>query len=88
GKGLFGGDERIIYWKCENNSTLQEKLLVPVTNEAKEKALRLAARQRMSKKEQERRILTGTLDSGSVTAAIAAMGLVDTEQYNDMRDSL
>ncbi|XP_078495986.1 cilia- and flagella-associated protein 47 isoform X1 [Ciona intestinalis] len=88
GKGLFGGDDRIIYWKCENNSTLQEKLMVPVTNEAKEKALRLAARQRMSKKEQERRILTGTLDSGSVTAAIAAMGLVDTEQYNDMRDSL
>lgn len=59
GKGLFGGDDRVVYWKCENDSTLKEKLLIPVTNEAKELALRVAARQRMSDKEKRRRELTG-----------------------------
>ncbi|XP_076799523.1 cilia- and flagella-associated protein 47-like isoform X2 [Clavelina lepadiformis] len=88
GKGLFGGDDRVVYWKCENNGNLVENLLIPVTNDSKERALRVAAKQRMSKKEQERRSLTGTLESGTVTAAIAAMGLVDNDLIQDQENCL
>ena len=45
GKGLFGGDERVIYWKCEAGQMLREKLLIPITNMAKERALIVAAQQ-------------------------------------------
>ena len=45
GGGLYGGDDSVIYWKCEANQTLKEKLLIPVTNMAKERALILAAQQ-------------------------------------------
>jgi hypothetical protein len=43
GRGLFGGDDRIVYWKCEAGQTLQENLHVPTTNKAREKALLMAA---------------------------------------------
>nr|XP_039264663.1 cilia- and flagella-associated protein 47-like isoform X2 [Styela clava] len=81
GKGLFGGNEKIVYWKCETGTQLQETLLLPVTNEAKENALVIAAQQRMSDKEKERRLLTGTLNSGTVTANIAAMGLYNVADF-------
>ena len=45
GRGLFGGDDRIVYWKCEAGQTLQENLHVPTTNKAREKALLMAAQQ-------------------------------------------
>ena len=45
GKGLFGGDERVVYWKCEAGQELQENLTVPYKNEARESALILASRQ-------------------------------------------
>jgi hypothetical protein len=38
-------DENAVYWKCEANQLLQEKLLIPVTNNARERALILAAQQ-------------------------------------------
>ncbi|XP_078698604.1 cilia- and flagella-associated protein 47-like isoform X8 [Branchiostoma floridae x Branchiostoma belcheri] len=77
GRGLFGGDDRVIYWKCENNSVLKENLVIPITNAARERSLVIAAQQRMSEYERERRKVAGTLASGTVTAAIAAMGLHD-----------
>ena len=52
-------EPNVAYWKCENNATLRENLPIPITNEWKERALRLAAQQRMSDKEKNRRILTG-----------------------------
>ena len=52
-------EDNVVHWKCENNSMLKESLMIPITNELKEKALRTAARQRMSDKEKQRRSLTG-----------------------------
>ncbi|XP_033635373.1 cilia- and flagella-associated protein 47-like isoform X1 [Asterias rubens] len=77
GRGVYGGDDRIIYWRCDSNSVLHEELVIPITNAAREKALVIAAQQRMSQTEIRRRHVTGTLASGSVTAAIAALGLTD-----------
>ena len=51
--------------------------MIPITNAAREKALVVAAQQRMTETEVKRRQVTGTLASGSVTAAIAALGLSD-----------
>jgi len=45
GKGLFGGDERVVYWKCEAGQELQENLSIPFNNQAREKALLLASQQ-------------------------------------------
>lgn len=45
GKGLFGGDDRVVYWKCEAGQELQEYLTVPYSNQAREKALLLASQQ-------------------------------------------
>lgn len=42
---MFGGDDNIIYWKCECGRELQETIRVPVNNVAKEKALIIAAEQ-------------------------------------------
>ncbi|XP_053397416.1 cilia- and flagella-associated protein 47-like isoform X4 [Mercenaria mercenaria] len=68
GKGLFGGDERVVYWKCEAGQELQEYLTVPFTNQAREKALLLASQQRMTDVEFTRRVATGTLHCSNVAA--------------------
>ncbi|KAK7478911.1 hypothetical protein BaRGS_00029892 [Batillaria attramentaria] len=79
GGGVFGGDENVVYWKCEAGQMLKEKLLIPVTNMAKERALILAAQQHMSDLELERRHLTGTLMSCSVTAKTIKMLATDPD---------
>lgn len=48
GKGLFGGDDRVVYWKCEAGQTLQENLCIPHSNTARDRALMLASQQVMS----------------------------------------
>lgn len=73
GSGVFGGNENVIYWKCEANQLLHEKLVIPMTNVTKERALILAAQQHMSDEELERRNLTGTLMSSSVKAKTTKM---------------
>ena len=88
GRGVYGGDDRIIYWRCDSNSVLHEELVIPITNAAREKALVIAAQQRMSQTEIRRRHVTGTLASGSVTAAIAALGLTDESVLSGMVISL
>ncbi|XP_070567350.1 cilia- and flagella-associated protein 47-like [Ptychodera flava] len=80
GRGIYGGDERIIYWRCETNNTLQEEIHIPIANKARENALVIAAQQRMSSKEIERRKITGTLSSSSVTAAIAKLELASSSR--------
>lgn len=45
GRGLFGGDDRVVYWKCEAGQTLKESIHVPITNKVKERALLMAAQQ-------------------------------------------
>ena len=39
GRGAFGGDERVVYWKCESHESFTENLYVPIVNEARENAL-------------------------------------------------
>ncbi|KAL3884217.1 hypothetical protein ACJMK2_030436, partial [Sinanodonta woodiana] len=66
GKGLFGGDDRVVYWKCEAGQLLEENLIISASNEARERALLLAAQQQMSEKEFTRRMATDTLQSSSI----------------------
>lgn len=75
GRGAFGGDERVVYWKCDNDESFTEDLYIPLANEARENALAITAQQRMSEREFQRRMMTGTLTSCSVTASVAALGL-------------
>ncbi|XP_071134806.1 cilia- and flagella-associated protein 47-like isoform X3 [Mytilus edulis] len=70
GRGLFGGDDSVVYWKCESGQTLQENIHVPITNKAREKALLMASQIHMSDKELQRRSVTGTLHSSSVTSQV------------------
>ncbi|XP_054551875.1 cilia- and flagella-associated protein 47 [Talpa occidentalis] len=69
----------VLYLQCELGQVLDVKLNLPLTNEAKEKALAFAAQQQMSRVEYERRSITGTLDSSSVRVAIALLGLTKIE---------
>ena len=39
GQGVFGGDDRVVYWKCESKENFTEELVLPLENAAKEKAL-------------------------------------------------
>ena len=76
-QGLYGGDDRIVYLRCEAKKEITETLHIPITNVAREHALVVAAQQLMSEKEFTRRKLTGTLASGSVTAAVASLAEPD-----------
>ena len=39
GRGFFGGDDRVVYWKCESNESFTEDLSIPLDNAARENAL-------------------------------------------------
>lgn len=39
GRGTFGGDDRVIYWKCDNNESFTENIMIPRINMARENAL-------------------------------------------------
>ena len=39
GRGMYGGDDRVLYWKCDNGETFKENILIAKTNLAKENAL-------------------------------------------------
>lgn len=67
GLGEFGGKEDVIYWKCEEGQLLEEVLTVPMTNIRREEALITAAHQQMTEMEYERRRVTGTLNSSTIT---------------------
>ena len=72
-------DDPVLYLKCKFHQILDVDLKLPLTNEAKEKALTFAAQQQMSKIEYERRLITGTLESSSIRVAIALLGLTKIE---------
>ena len=72
-------DDPVLYLKCKLHQVLDVELKLPLTNEAKEKALVFAAQQQMSKMEYERRRLTGTLESSSIRVAIALLELTEIE---------
>lgn len=76
---VLNKDGSVLYLKCELHQVLDVDLKLPVTNEAKEKALAFAAQKQMSDIEYERRLITGTLESSSVRVAIALLGLTKTE---------
>ncbi|XP_040280927.1 cilia- and flagella-associated protein 47 [Bufo bufo] len=66
--------QNICYFKCKENSRLEEDLKIPLVNERREKALALAAQMQMTLLEYERRKVTGTLESSSLRAAVASSG--------------
>ncbi|XP_060090088.1 cilia- and flagella-associated protein 47 [Heteronotia binoei] len=70
----------VLCLKCCLTDILVEKLKIPLINEAREKALAIAAQLQMSALEYERRRITGTLESSSVRAAVAALGLSTIEK--------
>ncbi|XP_063101752.1 cilia- and flagella-associated protein 47 isoform X3 [Cavia porcellus] len=72
-------DHPILYLKCKLCQTLEVSLKLPLTNEAKEKALAFAAQREMSTIEYERRLITGTLESSSIRVAVALLGLTKIE---------
>ena len=41
--GGYGGDDKVVYWKCEVGQVLQENLAIPMQNQSREKALITAA---------------------------------------------
>ena len=43
--GPFGGQEGVIYWRCEVGQTLNESIAVPMLNDAAEQALLTVAQQ-------------------------------------------
>ncbi|XP_054329037.1 cilia- and flagella-associated protein 47 [Pongo pygmaeus] len=69
----------VLYLKWKPHQILYVDLKLPMTNEAKEKALAFAAQQQMSRIEYERRLITGTLESSSIRVAIALLGLTKIE---------
>ncbi|XP_016288857.2 cilia- and flagella-associated protein 47 isoform X1 [Monodelphis domestica] len=74
-------DDPVLHLKCDLNNVLELELKVPVVNNAKADALAFAAHQQMSSLEYERRKITGTLNSSSVRAAIALLGLTKLETH-------
>ncbi|XP_066213854.1 cilia- and flagella-associated protein 47 [Saccopteryx leptura] len=72
-------EEPVLYLKCKPKHMLSVNLILPLMNEAKEKALAFAAKQQMSDVEYQRRSITGTLESSSVRVAIALLGLTRVE---------
>ena len=39
GRGIYGGDDRVLYWKCDSGETFTENILITRTNVTKENAL-------------------------------------------------
>ncbi|GAB1302928.1 Cilia and flagella-associated protein 47 [Apodemus speciosus] len=72
-------EDPVLYLRCKPHQILDMELKVPLTNEAKEKALAFAAQQQMSALEYERRAIAGTLESSTIRAAVALLGLTKIE---------
>ncbi|KAG8451901.1 hypothetical protein GDO86_003916 [Hymenochirus boettgeri] len=64
-----------VCFKCSPDKVLEEKLIIPLVNEARERALALAAQMQMTDVEFKRRKITGTLESSSVRVSAATLGL-------------
>nr|XP_042125169.1 cilia- and flagella-associated protein 47 isoform X1 [Peromyscus maniculatus bairdii] len=75
----YNKEDPILYLNCKPHQILDIDLKVPLTNEAKEKALAFAAQQQMSTLEYERRAISGTLESSTIRAAVALLGLTKIE---------
>ncbi|XP_078514036.1 cilia- and flagella-associated protein 47 [Lissotriton helveticus] len=73
------GAQQPMCFKCSHKGVLVEELRIPLVNEARERALALSAQKQMTALEYERRQLTGTLESSSLRAAVAATGLARLE---------
>ncbi|KAM5195366.1 cilia- and flagella-associated protein 47 [Hipposideros larvatus] len=71
----------VLYLKCNPLQILDVEIILPLINEAKEKALAFAAQHQMSEIEYRRRFITGTLESSSIRVAIAILGLTRTETF-------
>uniref|UniRef100_A0A8C5M3C4 Calponin-homology (CH) domain-containing protein n=1 Tax=Leptobrachium leishanense TaxID=445787 RepID=A0A8C5M3C4_9ANUR len=79
--------QKTMYFKCSPNSILEEKLQIPLVNEAREKAFAIAGQMQMSPLEYERRKVTGTLESSTVRASAAKLGLNKTADKSSFKSS-
>ncbi|KAM5221377.1 cilia- and flagella-associated protein 47-like [Ctenodactylus gundi] len=70
---------KILYLECRLRKPLRVRIKLPLTNEAKERALAFAAQQQISAFEHEQRLLTGTLESSSIRVATGLLGLSKIE---------
>ncbi|XP_040600110.1 cilia- and flagella-associated protein 47 isoform X2 [Mesocricetus auratus] len=75
----YNNEDPVLYLSCKPQQVLDMDLKIPLTNESKEKALAFAAQQQMSTLEYERRAITGTLESSTIRAAVALLGLTKIE---------
>uniref|UniRef100_UPI00398E85F1 cilia- and flagella-associated protein 47-like isoform X2 n=1 Tax=Pristiophorus japonicus TaxID=55135 RepID=UPI00398E85F1 len=73
--GYKNATQIVLYYKCNNTCTFDQELKIPLINEAREKALATVGQQQMSQIEYKRRKIAGTLESSSVRASVAALGL-------------
>ncbi|XP_032955842.1 cilia- and flagella-associated protein 47 [Rhinolophus ferrumequinum] len=80
-KDVFMEKEPVLFLEGMPYQFLNVDLILPLINEAKEKALAFAAQHQMSEIEYRRRFITGTLESSSIRVAIAILGLTRTETF-------
>lgn len=85
GLGQFGGRDDVVYWKCEEGQLLEEVLTVPMTNIRREEALITAAHQQMTEMEYERRRVTGTLNSSTITTKAVELLTVGGKLQNSQK---
>ncbi|KAM8977297.1 LOW QUALITY PROTEIN: cilia- and flagella-associated protein 47 [Pelodytes ibericus] len=71
--------QKAMHLNCSHGSVLKAKLKIPLVNGARENALATAAQLQMTSLEYERRKVTGTLQSSTIRAAVASVGLTRAE---------
>ncbi|XP_041438289.1 cilia- and flagella-associated protein 47 isoform X2 [Xenopus laevis] len=67
--------QKSMLFKCHPDEILEENLIIPLVNEARERALGLAAQMQMTDLEYKRRKITATLQSSSVRVAVVTQGM-------------
>eukprot|EP00079_Xenopus_tropicalis_P021661 XP_012813080.1 PREDICTED: cilia- and flagella-associated protein 47 isoform X1 [Xenopus tropicalis] len=67
--------QKSLLFKCRPDEILEENLIIPLVNEARERALGLAAQMQMTDLEYKRRKITGTLQSSSVRVAVVTQNM-------------
>ena len=73
--GIMSASETVSVWQCHTDDELQEELIIPAVNSARDQALIQVTQLGMSMKEAERRRLTGTLAAAAITKSFAGISL-------------
>ncbi|XP_075446373.1 cilia- and flagella-associated protein 47 isoform X3 [Ascaphus truei] len=79
--------QNTLCFKCSQNDVLEENLKIPFVNDARERALAVAAQMQMTALEYKRRKVTGTLNSSTIRVAMATLGLNRDETKSSFSSS-